>query len=250
MSYELGLVSISFRKNSPQEILAAMKQAGLTCIEWGSDIHAPKDDEARLQELAALQKQYGIRCCAYGTYFRLGQTPMEELPGYIAAAKILGTDILRLWCGTKNSEEYTPEEEEELYTLCRRAAKMAEEAGVAFCLECHMNTYTNRKEAALGLMLWVNSEAFRMYWQPHQYRTTEENVAYARLLAPYTEHLHVFNWKEKEKFPLAEGKAFWKQYLACFPKDKHLLLEFMPDGKLETLKTEAAALREIAGEML
>ena len=250
MSYKLGLVSISFRKNTPEEILQAMQEAGLTCIEWGSDVHAPQKDTEQLKNVAALQEKYGIRCCSYGTYFHLGETPMEELPDYIAAAKILGTDILRLWCGTKNSEEYTPEEEQQLYTLCRQAAKMAEEAGVVLCMECHMNTYTNRKEAALGLMLWVNSEAFRMYWQPHQYRTVEENVAYARLLSVYTEHLHVFNWKEKEKFPLAEGKAFWKQYLERFSKDKHLLLEFMPDGKLETLKTEAAALKEIAGEML
>lgn len=250
MSYELGLVSISFRKNSPEEILQAMQEAGLTCIEWGSDVHAPQNDEAQLRKVAALQKRYGITCCAYGTYFHLGETPMEELSAYIAAAKILGTDILRLWCGTKNSEEYTPEEEEQLYKLCREAAKVAEEAGVVLCMECHMNTYTNRKEAAMGLMLWVNSEAFRMYWQPHQYRTVEENVAYARLISPYAEHLHVFNWKEKEKFPLAAGKEFWQKYLACFSKDKHLLLEFMPDGKLESLYTEAAALRQIVGEAL
>ena len=138
MSYELGLVSISFRKNSPEEILQAMQEAGLTCIEWGSDVHAPQNDEAQLRKVAALQKRYGITCCAYGTYFHLGETPMEELPAYIAAAKILGTNILRLWCGTKNSEEYAPEEEEQLYKLCREAAKVAEEAGVVLCMECHM----------------------------------------------------------------------------------------------------------------
>ena len=39
--YSLGLVSVSFRKNTPKEILEAVKEAGLSCIEWGSDAHAP-----------------------------------------------------------------------------------------------------------------------------------------------------------------------------------------------------------------
>ena len=96
------------------------------------------------------------------------------------------------------------------------------------------------------LMQAVNSESFRMYWQPNQYRTEEENLAYATLLPPYTTHIHVFNWKEKEKYPLREAKDIWSAYLACFGNNT-LLLEFMPDGKLEALETEAAALKEIVG---
>ena len=46
--YTLGLVSISFRKHIPEEIIKAVKSAGLTCIEWGSDVHAPCRDTERL----------------------------------------------------------------------------------------------------------------------------------------------------------------------------------------------------------
>ena len=97
--YHLGLVSVSFRKHSPKEILEAVRASGLSCIEWGSDVHAPCDDIQRLNEIAELQSRYGICCSSYGTYFRLGETPMEELGSYMQAAKILGTDILRVWCG-------------------------------------------------------------------------------------------------------------------------------------------------------
>ena len=58
--YRLGLVSISFRQHSPREILETMKQAGLTCIEWGSDVHAPCGDEDKLREILALQEEYGF----------------------------------------------------------------------------------------------------------------------------------------------------------------------------------------------
>ena len=242
MKYNLGLVSVSFRGHTPAEILTAMQSAGLTCIEWGSDVHCPPE---KAEEIAALQKAYGISCCSYGTYFKLGTTPMEDLLSYLDAAKTLGTTVVRLWCGSKNSEDYREEEKEQLFSLCRQAAAKAEKSGVTLCMECHNNTYTNRKEAALELMEAVNSPAFRMYWQPNQYRSEEENVAYAKLLAPYTAHIHVFNWQGKGKYPLVEATDIWRTYLSCFEGDRTLLLEFMPDGKLETLETEAAALREI-----
>ena len=38
---KLGLVSVSFRGHTPREILEEMKKVGLSCIEWGSDVHAP-----------------------------------------------------------------------------------------------------------------------------------------------------------------------------------------------------------------
>jgi sugar phosphate isomerase/epimerase len=74
--YNLGLVSVSFRKHSPKEILEEMKKAELSLIEWGSDVHAPCGDIERLNEIAKLQKEYGIECSSYGTYFRFGQTPI------------------------------------------------------------------------------------------------------------------------------------------------------------------------------
>ena len=41
MSFYPGLVSISFRRYSVDDILDACQKAGLTCIEWGSDVHVP-----------------------------------------------------------------------------------------------------------------------------------------------------------------------------------------------------------------
>lgn len=244
-NYNLGLVSVSFREKTPEEILKEMKTCGLSFIEWGSDIHAPCNDIKTIENIAVFQKKYGITCSSYGTYFRLGETPLEELKIYINAAKILGTNILRVWCSNKNSEEHTKEETKSLFLECKKAAKIAEENGVTLCLECHVNTYTNQKDAAFELMQNINSKNFKMYWQPSQYKTSQENIAYAKAIAPYTEHIHVFNWKGEEKFPLCEAVDIWKQFLDCFSGERTLLLEFMPDGKLETLKQETTALKEI-----
>ena len=246
--YTLGLVSISFRKHTPEEIIQAVKAAGLSCIEWGSDVHAPCRDTERLYEIARLQKEYGITCSSYGTYFRLGVTPLEELSDYIAAAGMLGTNILRLWGGTKKGADMPPEELADSTDTCPKAAAMAEEAGVILCLECHMLSVTETPDYAVSLMEAVNSPAFRMYWQPFQWLAPEGSLAVARAVAPYAEHLHVFNWHGGERFPLAEAVEDWKRYLTAFTTPRTLLLEFMPDDRIETLPTEAEALRAIIGE--
>ncbi|MBQ7010214.1 MAG: sugar phosphate isomerase/epimerase [Clostridia bacterium] len=246
MAHKLGLVSISFRGLKPREILAAVKAAGLSCVEWGSDVHAPKDDERAIMDIAAMQRELGIECCSYGTYFRLGETPLSELDGYIKAAKLLGTNVLRLWCGTKNSEDYTADERDKLFSVCREAASIAEANGVLLCMECHNSTYTNRIDGALELMRCVDSPAFRMYWQPNQLRSIEENITYARKIGPYTYHAHVFNWSGKEKYPLSDAVDIWRVYLDALGGERTLLLEFMPDGRIESLAGEADALRAIA----
>lgn len=243
--YTLGLVSISFRDKSPLEIVQAVRSAGLSCVEWGSDVHAPCGDIQRLTEIAALQREYGIACSSYGTYFFLGQTPIEELNDYVRAAKILGTDTIRLWCGKKSGADMTDDEREQLIAECRKAARIAEENQVTFCMECHRDTYTDRPENTVSLMEAVDSPHFRTYWQPFQWLDADGSLAVARAVAPYTRHLHVFNWSGWDRFPLADGIEDWKRYLSAFSTPRTLLLEFMPDDRIESLPVEVAALKTI-----
>ena len=242
---KIGLASVSFRGDAPEQILKSMRKCGLSYIEWGSDIHAPKDAPATLRQLAALQRKYHITCSSYGTYFRIGATLAEELETYISAAKILGADVLRLWCGDKGSQEYTDAEKETLFATCRALAEIAKKHGVTLCLECHNNTFTDRAEAALSLMQAVGSPHFQMYWQPNQYCAEEENLQYAAAIAPYTVNIHAFNWRGDGRYPLQEAAENWRKYLSCFDRTQVLLLEFMPDDKLASLPAEADALKEI-----
>ena len=245
--YRYGLVSVSFRGKTPEEIVDAVAEAGLTCIEWGSDVHAPCGDEERLKGIAALCRERGIEICSYGSYFRVGQSPIEELPAYIRAAGLLGTNIIRVWCGVKGYRDYSAEEWAALCRVCRQAAAMAQKAGVILCMECHVGTVTDCAEGALRLMKEVDSPHFRMYWQPNQFMSREENLDYAARIAPYVTHLHVFNWDQHARHPLMDGKDAWTAYLKAFSPDSHLLLEFMPDDRIESLPAEADAVRQIGG---
>ena len=236
-----GIVSISFRNHSPGEILSAAAACGLSRVEWGSDVHAPKEDPNALAQLTAAP----LPCCSYGTYFRLGITPLEELPDYIRAAKMLGTDKLRVWAGRRTASQYSPEERRAFLEQCTAAAAIAEANGVTLCLECHRRSYTETKEGALELMKYVASPHFRMYWQPNPDISMEENLSYIRLLRDYITHVHVFHWVGDQRLPLREGIPIWREYLLALGGSHHLLLEFMPDDRLESLQEEAEALHEL-----
>ena len=243
------MVSVSFRKHTPEEIIKAAAESGLSCIEWGSDVHAPCRDLERLDHIVRLQDRYGISCCSYGTYFKLGETPLEELEHYILAARRLGTDILRLWCGTKCGDKMSEAEVEELFAECRRAAAIAEHHGVTLCMECHMRTFTERAEDTERLMRAVNSPYFRMYWQPFQWLSPSESLEVARTVAPYARHIHVFNWQGSLRFPLADALDVWRTYLGAFSAPRTLLLEFMPDDALSSLPAEAEALHKLIASL-
>ena len=243
--FKAGLCSVSFRQHSPEEILREMKEAELTFIEWGSDVHAPADNEENLLKIADLQAEYGVECSSYGTYFRIGNTPKNELPQYIRAARILGTNVLRLWCGTKGSESFYECEKEAFFNLCRELAKTAKEEDMILAMECHAGTYTDKAASATELMEAVNDPHFRMYWQPNQYRTATENMAQAKALAKYTMNIHAFNWEKSERFSLREAVLVWQNYLKNFSGNETVLLEFMPDDSLCSLRKEADALRDI-----
>lgn len=243
--HHAGLVSISFRENTPEEIVKACVAVGLRYIEWGSDVHAPCNDPEKLEHIVQLHQRYGVSCCSYGTYFRLGITPVEELPAYIRAAKLLGTNVLRLWVGDKSPWKWTQEEKDALFADSRRCAEMAEREGVVLCMECHRMTFTETKESAMELMQAVESPAFRMYWQPHQTQPVEENIAYAKMLKDYTVNVHVLHWKGKEKLSLEEGIEEWRSYIKELPGERFVLLEHMPDHKIESLERETNALRKV-----
>ena len=244
--YKLGVASVSFRALSAEQVIDLATDAGLEVIEWGSDVHAPCKEIEKLDEIVKLQREKNIRCSSYGTYFRLGVHPVEELEEYISAAKRLGTNVLRIWCGNKNYQEMSEAERNRIISEGKKAAKLAEETGVILCMECHSESFTNCVEGAVELMKCVDSPHFKMYWQPNPYGDVCYNSEYARQIAPYVVNLHVFHWEGEvpKQVSLEAGLEAWRQYLSYFNSDAALLLEFMPENKPERLKAEAESLRK------
>lgn len=241
--FTTGLVSISFRGESPQSLIRAMREAGLSKVEWGGDVHVPVGDISLAKRIGAETRAAGLDPCAYGSYYRIGVSPLDEWQRTIETALALGAPLIRVWAGDKNSQDMNEADWSALTETASWMAGVAEAAGLVVATECHGGTATNEYHAAVQMLRAVHRPNFRTYWQPNQFCTDDYNREAARALTPWMENVHVFTWRGRDRFPLAEGEALWMDYLRIVG-ERPLLLEFMHDDRLETLPETARTLNE------
>lgn len=246
--FECGLVSVSFRGLSPEDIIEQTARVGLNCIEWGSDVHLPPADVERACKVTELTRAAGLRVSSYGSYFRIGVTPVVQFDDVLATASALCAPLVRVWAYDRYLSECDGQTWNSLVESARMIADMAAKVGITVCLECHNHTLTEDYHGALRFLQAVDHPALRMYWQPNEHRDHAYNLEAASSLAPYTECIHVFHWDAQGHYPLADGIREWEAYLSVFrkrlpQKTLPLLLEFMPDNRVESLPAEAETLK-------
>ncbi len=263
-----GLVSVSFRKKSIKELIKATKESGLEYIEWGGDVHVPMGKTKLAGSTRKLMHGAGLKCASYGSYFGLLYHCDEHFPmpfkRVLKTAKRLGAKTVRVWlgwpyCGCKKGcnvflcEKYYKKNVNVTKALCAQAKKY----GLTLSIECHFKTLSDDYHDTLRFLKDVDCDNLRLYWQPNHARGFEYNLEALKALRPYITNVHVFNWNEKgEKSTLGDEKGIreWTEYIKVLndenAKDRIFFLEFMPDGEITSLPTEARALNDIISEVL
>ncbi len=99
-----GLVSITFRKLTPQDVVQLAARAGLEGIEWGGDIHVPHGDVAIARQTGKITRDAGLEVAAYGSYYRLGTDDGPLFPAVLDSAVALGADKIRVWAGNASAD--------------------------------------------------------------------------------------------------------------------------------------------------
>lgn len=244
-----GLVSVSFRSLTVDEIIKKTREAGLFCIEWGSDVHVPPNDIENAKRVYDTTVENGLFVSSYGSYFNVRTDAPIDIKDYISTAKLLHTDIIRIWCGKKGSADTDAETRALLVANLREACDIAEQSGITLALECHNGTVTDDYRYAVDFIEDVGRENARMYWQPNQSKSLEYNIAAARALKKFTKAVHVFQWDGRnERYPLASGEREWGAYIDILrDTDCAFLLEFVPDDEAEYLAREADVLTRLLG---
>lgn len=244
-----GLVSITFRKLSPAEIVALVRKAGLRGIEWGGDIHAPHGDIGRAREVRALTEEAGLKVAAYGSYYRAGWSETNGLPfrQVLDSAVELGAKTIRVWPGNKGSADVSAAERAAIVEDLRRIAGLAAQAGVSVSTEFHGGTLTDTNDSAGRMLAEAGHANLFTYWQPHNGEETPDCVAGLRAVAPKVSNVHVFHWwpTAAERLPLADGEARWAEFLRvakALPGERYALMEFVPGDEPDAFLRDAGTL--------
>ncbi|MDR0426071.1 MAG: sugar phosphate isomerase/epimerase [Clostridiales bacterium] len=247
--FKTGLVSISFRGETPESIVRACADCRLERIEWGGDVHVPPGEIKRAREVGVMTREHGLDVAAYGSYYKIGKDSPDTFQRVLDAASALGADVVRVWGGEEGSAEISPDGYARLLADAARAADEAADRGITLALECHLGTITDAYDAALRFLRDCGRPALKMLWQPNHMRDEAYNLKSVAALREYVVNLHVFHWAPQKRLPLCEGAAVWGRYLRMFRetgRDMSLLLEFMHDDKFSSLAETAKALHALA----
>ena len=240
-----GLLSVTFRKMSVEEIIELTARAGLNGIEWGGDVHVPPGELKLAGRIGQATRSAGLVNFAYGSYWRADREP--EMVAETAEA--LGAQWIRIWAGVHSSEACTPEERsrtvENLKTLCRRVPKRMNVAA-----EWHCNTLTDTASSALQLLNEVGEKNFTCYFQrENRADDRRDNLEDLLRLPPdKLQAVHVHYCVGRERLPLSDGAEEWQELLAHIPESIPALLEFVRGDSAEQYLKDAAVLKKLAAE--
>jgi 3-dehydroshikimate dehydratase len=245
-----GLVSVTFRKLSPSEIVDLVRQAQLEGIEWGGDVHVPHGDLARAREVRKVTEDAGLTIPSYGSYYRVGDQEPVPFDAVLASAVELGAPVIRVWAGKKGSDPADPAYRELVQKDAIRIGEMARKANVTVAFEYHGNTLTDTRDSALRLLKACAAGGVQSYWQPRGSLTHEESLGDLQSVAPYLSHIHAYYWEGYQRHPLAAGAKAWAVYLKAISAvggERSVLLEFVQDDSPQAFLADAAALKSWLG---
>lgn len=241
-----GLLSVTFRQLSSQEIIALVQEAGLIGIEWGGDVHVPPTDLPNATAVGQATRDAGLEVSAYGSYYRLGHEDSGPFEAVLETTRALGTDIVRVWTGKEASETASPTYRETVAQDGRRVAELAQKAGVRIACEWHANTLTDTAASAADLFRAVDHPNFLSFWQPRNYQSTAFSLEDMETVLSRLIGLHVFHWDEvtRDRLSLVEGTEAWKAYLAKAAPCGEMFasLEFVADDDPKRFLADAATL--------
>lgn len=242
-----GLVSVTFRKKTPLEIVKLCNQAHLEAIEWGGDVHVPPRG-GNAAEICRMTEDHGLTISSYGSYYRVTQ-PLDDLRACLDTACELNTGVVRIWCGVKGSQDA----ESERRFIVDQLMKCAEEARsrrLTLALEYHGNTLTDDRSSVQRLTEETApaADCLKFYWQPRFDWSEPEILASLDDVRSRLSHLHVFTWRFDEngctRLPLADREALWRSVFSSIQDKHYALMEFVPDDADAALLRDAAALNE------
>ena len=247
-----GLVSITFRQFTVEQVVEQAKASGLMGIEWGGDVHVPHGDLEKASYAAHITREADLEVAAYGAYYRVGASEDEGLSfaSVLKTATVLGAKTIRVWAGRKGSQDADGAYWKQVIDESWRIAELAAARNVRIVYEFHEGTLTNTYESCKRLLEAVDRPNVVTYWQPLHGAGAEKNCEGMELIMPWIAGVHVFHWwpAHETRNLLEAGKSDWLQYfekLKAAPEDIYGLLEFVKDDSVENFKADAVTLKNL-----
>ena len=244
-----GMVSATFKDLGIDEVLSIMDRADLKVIEWSENHHIIAGNMKMARETAVKTVDHGIDIAGYGSYFRLGKD--MDIRTSLDTAAEMGCSQMRIWAGTRASDDLKAEERQALTDELCAVAEISAGYGIILNLEWHKETLTDTNMSALELLRQVDDPWVRTLWQPTQALSFDERAEGLEMILPYLSYFHVYYWDETGRRPFGEGLEHWRRYFSLTEKERvyPALLEFVLGNTEEQFMMDVKALKGLIEEM-
>lgn len=237
-----GIVSVTFKTLSIQEVISLAVANELKAIEWSENHHIELNNTAQAALVGQLTCDNGLQVASYGSYFKLGKS--SDIIPHLENAKAMKAPYMRIWAYDKPSFEVSIKEYNAIVAEAKDVSNIAQDYGIPLTLEWHRNTLTDTNESGVKLLRDVDSPYFKTFWQPTMALSVEQRVEGIKLVEPYLTNLHVYYWSKDGREELKDGKDYWQQYLkAVDDKNHYALLEFVKNDSVEQFEKDASVLK-------
>lgn len=243
-----GLVSVTFRHLSPEEIVDLSLRAGVDGIEWGGDIHVPHGDTDRAAQVLTLTRNAGLLVASYGSYYRVGEENGFSFGQVLDTAKALEAPVIRVWAGKRGSAESDNNYWSNVVDDARKIADAAAKEHIQVAFEFHGNTLTDTNDSCLKLLNDIDNNNIKTYWQPPVTMGINERKEGLRMILPWLSHIHVFHWMDGNRLPLEDGTDEWKEYMEIIKSvegSRYAMIEFVRDNSPQQFIDDANCLKKI-----
>lgn len=249
-----GLVSVTFKHKSCEDVIQYAQMADLKAIEWHGENHVPHGDLETARRIRQSTLDAGLSVAAYGSYYVVGKSESMGLPfvKVLETAEALGAPMIRVWAGDKNPDETPDQIRKQILEETCRIADLATEKNIKVIFEFHKGTLTQTGESCAALLNDLDHSNIGTYWQPLAGVDVLSNLDHLRCVLPWLVGLHVFHWgpTDYDRHALAQGESDWAEYLAVAGQrsgNLNVLIEFVKENSAEQLREDAITLHRLLG---
>jgi sugar phosphate isomerase/epimerase len=172
---------------------------------------------------------------AYPKLHLIGQDRQQEidkLVQLVKRARILGAKVVKIFVGSKGSEELNKVEYERSVAFLGQLVTLADEHGLTVTGEMHKKTLFDSVASTLHLMESIASDKFGVCFQPYDFGSTDQAVLDFISVAGNTLHVH-FQGKKNGRLDYLEHSdinyARLTKELISHSFNGYLCIEFVKD---------------------
>lgn len=200
-----GVCTIIDKSRSIDELISIIAQTGADGVElWSHPPHISyPPDEKYLKNLKKCLDDNGLEAAALGSYLRPGRDIFVNdlkisIETEIAIASALGIQVIRIWPGMKNYDEYSEEERKTLIEEIRSIGRKARAAEIMIVLERHVDTILNDWSHTEEIMKDLVSDNvflnYQIVWPAAVSQYKANSVKDYTSLLKYSRHAHLQNY--------------------------------------------------------